>query len=452
MNRSGRKPAGLTGFTVIALGQLVSLLGTGMTRFAITIYAWQVTGEATALALVGFFAFGPTVLLSPVAGAIVDRSNRKLVMMLSDLAAGLMTLAILGLYLSGRLQIWHLYVTGALSGAFESFQFPAYSAAVTTMLPKEQYARANGMLSLVESASSVVAPILAAALIGVLGIGGILIIDTVTFVVAVSALLVVFIPQPERSEAGRLGQGSLWSESACGFRYILRRPSLLWLQLIFFGINFTSTFTWVLMAPMILARSGNQEVVLGSVQSMLGIGGVVGALVLSAWGGPRRRIHGVLLGMALGSLLGSGLMGLGRGVVLWSMAAFADSFCLPFINGSNQAIWQSKVAPDVQGRVFSVRRLIAQVTAPVAMLLAGPLADRVFEPAMQPGGALAGKLGWLVGTGSGSGMALILLVTALLGAGVGLGGYLIPRVRDVETLLPDHDAPLVAETMLVVAG
>src|SRR3972149_6191475 len=239
---------------------LDEMLGTGMTRFAITIYAWQVTGEATALALVGFFAFGPTVLLSPVAGAIVDRANRRLVMMLSDLAAGLMTLTILGLYLSGELQIWHLYVTGALSGAFESFQFPAYSAAVTTMLPKEQYARANGMISLVESASGVVSPILAGVLIGALGIGGILTIAVITFCVALLALLVVFIPQPERSEAGRQGQGGLWSESGYGFKYILQRPSLFGVQLVFFGINFTSTFTWVLMAPLVLARSGDQKV------------------------------------------------------------------------------------------------------------------------------------------------------------------------------------------------
>jgi MFS family permease len=404
------------------------------------------------LALVGFFAFGPTVLLSPIAGAIVDRANRKLVMMLSDLAAGLMTLAVLGLYLTGELQIWHLFVTGALSGAFESFQFPAYSAAVTTMLPKAQYARANGMISLVESASGVVSPILAGALIGVLGIGGILTIDVITFCVALLALLVAFIPQPERTEAGRLGQGSLWSESGYGFKYILQRPSLLGLQLVFFGINFTSTFVWVLLAPMILARSGNQEVVLGTVQSMLGIGGVAGALVLSAWGGPRRRIHGVLLGMAFGSLFGAGLLGLGRGLLLWSAGAFFDAFFVPFINGSNQAIWQSKVAPDVQGRVFAVRRLIAQITAPLALLLAGPLADRVFEPAMQPGGALAGLLGWLVGNAPGSGMSLILLATGLLGVAVGLVGYLIPIVRNVESLLPDHDASRPAEAVLAAAG
>jgi hypothetical protein len=193
-------------------------------------------------------------------------------------------------------------------------------------------------------------------------------------------------------------------------------------------------------------------VVLGSVLSTLGIGGVAGALLLSAWGGPRRRIHGVLLGMALGSLFGAGLLGLGRGLLLWSAGAFFDAFFVPFINGSNQAIWQSKVAPDVQGRVFAVRRLIAQITAPLAMLLAGPLADRVFEPAMQPGGALAGVFGWLVGNEPGSGMSLIMLITGLLGVGVGLAGYLIPKIRDVETLLPDHDAARAAEAVPAAAG
>ncbi len=439
MIRTARQPAGMTAFSIIWFGQFISLLGTGMTRFAITIFAWQVTGEATALALVGFFAFGPTVLVSPFAGAIVDRANRKLVMMLSDLAAGAMTITILALHLSGRLEIWHLYLTGALSGAFESFQFPAFSAAVTTMLPRDQYARASGMRSLAESASGVISPILAGALIALIGIGGILTIDVITFVIAVAALLVVYVPQPERTDAGRAGQGSLWSESGYGFRYILARPSLLWLQLVFFAINFSGSIGFVLMAPMILARTGNQELVLGSVQSMLGIGGVAGGLLLSVWGGPKRRVHGVLGGMALASLLGESLLGLGQGIGLWAAGAFFMAFFIPIINGSNQAIWQSKVAPDVQGRVFAVRRLIAQVTAPVAMLLAGPLADQIFEPAMALGGKLQAPFGWMVGSGPGAGMGLMFLITAIMGFSAALAGYLFPIIRNVEDLLPDHD-------------
>lgn len=434
-----RRPAGMTAFTIIWIGQLISLLGTGMTRFAITIFAWQLTGEATVLAMVGFFAFGPTVLLSPFAGAIVDRANRKLVMMASDLAAGAMTVVILLLFVTDRLQIWHLFVTGAFAGAFEAFQFPAYSAAVTMMLPKEQYARASGMLSLVYSASGVAAPFLAGALIGIIGIGGILTIDIVTFVIAVLALLVVFVPQPAETESGRAGRGSLWKESGYGFRYILDRPSLLGLQLVFFAINFVASFGIILLAPMVLGRTGDNELALGTVQAFFGVGGVAGGVLLSMWGGPKRRVHGVLLGMALSSLLGLGLLGLGRGVVVWAAGGFFASFFIPIINGSNQAIWQAKVAPDVQGRVFAVRRLIAQITAPLAFVLAGPLADHVFEPAMAPGGALQPVLGGLVGSGSGAGIAVIFLLTAVLGAASGLAGYLFPAVREAEDRLPDHE-------------
>src|SRR5688572_33436778 len=131
-------------FTAICAGQTFSLLGTGMSGFALVIWAYLETGQATTLALAAFFRFAPTVILSPIAGALVDRWNRKLVMMLSDLAAGLSTIAVLLLYLMDSLEIWHLLVTGAFAGAFQAFQFPAYSAAISTMLPKQHYGRATG--------------------------------------------------------------------------------------------------------------------------------------------------------------------------------------------------------------------------------------------------------------------------------------------------------------------
>jgi MFS family permease len=435
------KPMGMRAFVILWLGQLVSLVGTGMTGFALTIFAWEVTGQATALALVAFFRFGPTVLLSPVAGAIVDRADRKRVMVLSDLTAALMTVAVLALFLAGGLRIWHLYVAGLITGAFQAFQFPAYSAAVTMMLPKEQYARASGMLSMAESGSEILAPILAGVLIGLVGIGGIMTIDIATFAVAILALVLVHIPQPEATGAGEEGRGGLWRESLYGFRYIFERPSLLGLQLVFFAINFIAVLSFTLLAPMILARTGNDELVLGSVRSAMGVGGVAGGLLLSLWGGFRRRVHGVLLGMALSSLTGQVALGLGRSLPLWAVGGFCAAFFIPIINGSNQAIWQAKVAPDVQGRVFAVRRLIAQITAPLAMLLAGPLADWVFEPAVAPGGALEGRLGALVGSGPGSGMALIFLLAGVLGTLVALSGYLVPPVREVEARLPDHESP-----------
>jgi MFS family permease len=391
------------------------------------------------LALVGFFFVTPMLVISPLAGAIVDRSNRKLMMMISDLASGLATIAILILYLSGRLEIWHLYISGAIQGVFQSFQWPAYSAAITTMLPKEQYGRANGLLSLAESGSNIFSPLLAGALMGFIGLGGILGIDILSFVFAIGALLVVHIPQPRITEEGRRGQGSLLKESAYGFRYILEKPSLLGLQIIFLMGNFFAGIPFAILAPMILASTANNEISYATVTSAGAIGAVVGGVIMSAWGGPRRRVHGVLAGWIFSSLLGLVLMGIGRSLPVWAAASFMGAFFIPIINGSNQAIWQAKVAPDVQGRVFSIRRLIAWFVTPLAMLVAGPLADRAFEPAMQAGGAVSASFAWLVGVNPGAGMALIFIFCGLLATSVGISGYLIPVVRDAETILPDQD-------------
>jgi MFS transporter, DHA3 family, macrolide efflux protein len=440
MNNAKPRSAGMGTFVFIWIGQTISMLGSGMTQFALTIWAYQVTGSATALALVAFFSYAPTVLISPLAGALVDRWNRKLVMMLSDLAAGLSTIAVLILYSTGRLEIWHLYVTGAFAGIFGAFQFPAFSAAMSLMVPKEHYTRANGLVALAEAATTIVAPILAGILLTLIGINGIMIIDILTFVFAVLAVAVVLIPQPAESEAGREGRGSLWRESLYGFQYIWARKSLLGIQLTFTLSNFFFAIGIVLVPPMILARTANSVLALGTVQSFLGAGGVVGAVLLSTWGGTRRRIHGVLGGFILSSILGQTVMGIGQIVPVWAFAAFCAMFFLPFINGSNQSIWQSKVAPDVQGRVFATRRLIAQIAGPLGMLIAGPLADRVFEPAMSAGGAWAARFGWLVGTGPGAGMGLILVIVGLLGATAGVIGYSVTTIREIERIMPDHDA------------
>jgi hypothetical protein len=161
---------------------------------------------------------------------------------------------------------------------------------------------------------------------------------------------------------------------------------------------------------------------------------------MSAWGGPKRRVHGVLAGWAISSLLGVTLMGVGQDLPVWIAASFLGAFFAPIINASNQAIWQAKVAPDVQGRVFSTRRLIAWFVNPASMLIAGPLADFVLEPAMRVGGPLVETFGWLVGSGPGAGMGLIFVGAGLAAMLVGLGGYAVRAVREAEALLPDHDA------------
>jgi MFS transporter, DHA3 family, macrolide efflux protein len=437
--RGNQRPTGMKAFGVVWVGQAVSLLGTSMTNFGLTIWAFQTTGLATALALVGFFYMVPLLLISPLAGAIVDRSNRKLMMMVSDLASGLVTIVLFILYATGNLQIWQLYIGAAISGTFQTFQWPAYSAALTLIVPKKHYARAHALNELAGNSTGIFAPLLAGALLGLIGLQGIFIIDIVTFSFAILTLLLVHIPQPEFTQEGLQGRGNLWRESLYGFQYILKRPSLLGLQLVFLVGNFFHSLGNTLIAPMVLARTDHNALLFGSVQTSGAVGGLVGGLLIGAWGGPKRRVNGVLIGWMFSSILGLMLMGLGRVVPIWMAASFFGAFFVPLINSSNQAIWQSKVAPDVQGRVFAIRRLIAWMVTPLATLLAGPAADFVLEPAMQTGGLLVGTFGWLVGVGPGSGMSLVMIVAGIFGFLVGLGGYMFKNVREAEDLLPDHE-------------
>ena len=189
---------------------------------------------------------------------------------------------------------------------------------------------------------------------------------------------------------------------------------------------------------MILSRTGNDSVILGSVQSAGALGAVVGGLLMSIWGGFKRRIHGVLIGWILSSLALI-FLGIGRDLSLWIPAMLVGTLFFPLINSSSQAIWQAKVAPDLQGRVFSSRRLIAWLTQPITPVIAGVLADYVMEPAMQTSSSFSQFFSGLVGTGPGAGMGLLTVFCCLACALVGLSGYYVSMIRNLEDILPDHD-------------
>ena len=440
------RPTGMFGFTLVWLGQIVSVLTTNMTAFALTIWVFEKTGSATALGLMQVFFITPFLLISPIAGVMIDRHNRKLMMMISDLMAGAATVAILSLQAFGVLEVWHLYAAAIFQGLGNAFQWPAYSAAISTMVPKEKYGRANGMMSLIEAGPGVLAPMLAGALLPIIGFTGILAIDVTTFMIAVLVLLFVHIPQPSRTTAGEQAQGSMLREAWFGFQYIFARPSLLGLQLVFFFGNLCLGIAFTVLAPMVLLRTGNDSASLGLVQSAGAIGGVVGGVLMSAWGGFKRRVHGVLAGWIVSSFFFA-LVGVGTSLPLWVVATALSSVLSPLINASNQAIWQSKVAPDVQGRVFSARRLIAWMTNPISPLVAGTLADYVLEPAMRVPSGLSSAFGWLVPPGPGAGMGLLIFFSSLGGILAGLAGYLSHPVRHAEDILPDHDTLASAETV-----
>ncbi|HVO44086.1 MAG TPA: MFS transporter, partial [Aggregatilineales bacterium] len=294
-------------FMLIWGGQLVSLLGTAMMRFALMLWAYDRTGSATTLALLGLASYILYVLLSPVAGVIIDRVERRLVMLLADLCAALMMAVMLAIYWSGRLEVGHLYAAELLIGAFEAFQMPAYAAGITMLVPKEQRVRANALRSLAGSVSQIGGPLLGGLALRAVHLDGIMIFDIISYLVSVVVLAFVTIPRPE--PAAQTMRKSFRQEAAFGWNYLRTRLDLLWLLAIMWAINFTASLTYLSILPaMILARSGDDSIALATVQAAMGIGGVAGGLLLSVWGGPRKKVLTLLVSTGLSFLLGDFVM------------------------------------------------------------------------------------------------------------------------------------------------
>jgi len=320
-------------------------------------------------------------------------------------------------------------VINILIGLGTTFQWPDYSAVISTVVPKEQYGRANALLSLVDSGPNIVAPMLAGTLLPFMGLKGVLIIDVLSFVLAIGVLLFVHIPQPPRTLEGEAGRGSILREAAYGFEYIFHRRSLLYLQIMMLAGNIFIGIPNSLTAPMVLSRTGNDSLLFGSILSAGAIAAVVGGLLMSAWAGFKRRIVGLLLGWGAYLFFTGFIFGFGRSLLVWIPAVVLARVGAILGSTSANALWQSKVAPD----------LIAWVTDPIMPVLAGAMADYWMEPAMQSGDAFARSLEWAVGSGPGSGMSFLMIVFGLIGAAVLMLGFLIPDIRNIDSILPDHD-------------
>jgi DHA3 family macrolide efflux protein-like MFS transporter len=421
-------------FIVVWLGQLVSLVGSGLTSFTLGVWVYERTGSVTQYALIGLSAVLPSIALSSFAGALADRWNRRWVMILSDTGAALSTLVMALLFFTEEIEIWHIYLAAGASAAFGTFQWPAYSATTTLLISKQNLGRANGMIQLGRAASEILAPTLAGVLLLTIKVQGVLLIDFATFLFAVTTLLFVRFPEPKTITAGEQSKDSLWREATYGWRYIAVRPGLLGLLGFFAIVNFLWGTVGAVITPMILGFTSSD--VLGAIISTAGGGLLVGGLVMSAWGGPKRRINGVLCFELLSGLCFL-LIGLRPLAWLVAIGAFGAHFTIAIISGSNQAIWQSKVPPDVQGRVFAAQQVIGTSTRPLAYLVAGPLADRLFEPLLAIGGPLAGSVGQIVGLGPGRGIGLMFVTMGVLKVMVTVGSSLYPRIRLVEDELPD---------------
>ena len=424
---------------MIWLGQVVSGIASSITAVALPIWIFSITESGAAVGFLEFFFFGSYLLTVPVAGILIDRNDRKAMMLVYDFLSLSGLAILLVLQTAGLLEVWHLYVAAVLQGIGSAFQSPSYAAAITTMVSKKQYIRANGLISLLYDIPGIFGPLLAGVMYMVVGLSGIIAINLLAFVISIGVLLFVEVPEPPRTVEGELSHSRFLSEAMYGIKYIFQRPSLLGLQLIFFTGNVFSgiALSAAVFYPMILLRTGNNTQILGTVQSAGALASVVGGIFLTTWGGIRRPARAIIIAWIVSSLLGMTLLGVGQVLFIWIIAVVVDSIFDPIVNVSMDSFLQAKIPPDLQGRVFSASDFIAQAMIPFTPLIAGYLGDRVFEPAMGTGGALADMFGWLVGTGPGSGFGLLILLCGVGGTLVGLAGYLIPTIRNIDTLLPD---------------
>jgi MFS family permease len=423
-------------FFIIWIGQVISIIGSRLTNFGLGVWIFERTGDAMPFTLTVLFGSLPSVFLLPLAGSLADRWNRRWLMILADTGNALTTLAIVLLLSFDALQVWHIYLLSALGAALGTFQSPAYEASITMLVSKKHLARVNGMMQSANSLGGILAPPLAGFLFVAVGLNGIVLIDLTTYFFAVFALLLVSIPQPKVEQPAGERKSTVSGDVRFAWDYLRQRPGLLGLLFYYASVNFFLSTVFVLSGPLVLSQ--HDASVSGLVQMALSIGGLAGGLLVSTWGGPQKGLMRACVGGIAVYMLGVILAGARPHPAFPALGLAFCVFVVVIVQSVSNAIWQSKVAPEVQGRVFSLRYMLATIITPLAYLCAGPLADQVFEPLMREGGMLASTaLGDLLGTGPGRGIGLMYVLSGVLVMLISLVAYLNPRIRNLEQEVPD---------------
>ena len=429
-------------FYAIAAGQIVSTIGSGMTRFGLGLWVLDRTGDLVAYTTLLFVAVLPLGVASPLAGPLIDRWNRRWTMMLANAGASAPTLIVALLYFTDTLAVWHLYAALAVTGVATAFILPALDASTPLLVKPERLGNAGGVAAMLQSADMILSPLLAVPVYLGLGLGAVFIADFATFGVSIVAIALAIVPQPARvpGEAG----SSLWPEFRYGIRYIVERPPFVYL--VFFAsasMFLMGGIGYALATP--LALSFSNETGAAVMVTAFGAGSLLSGLLLTARGGPMRRMNGILGAMALAGV-GAIVAGLRENLVLATGGVFIVGAGFAFTFWLNRVIWQVKAAPDVLGRVSSLRIMIAIFAQSAGVLMAGPLAAGVFGPLMEPGGGLAGSVGAVIGVGSGRGMALMNILVGGTLIGLAAASFILRPVRRLEDSLPDQAPPPEADT------
>ena len=367
-------------FFIVWTGQAFSLFGSALVQFALVWWLTKSTGSATVLAMATLVALLPQVLAGPFIGVLVDRWDRKRIMIVADISIALVTAGLVVLFVAGLVRPWHIYLAALARGVGLTFHLPAMQAATSLLVPKEHLARVAGLNQGLQGAISVAAPPLGALALGVLPVPAVLAVDIVTAAIAVSCLAAVAIPRPEPSAAGAAAPGrrGVLADMAAGFRYLWAWPGLILLLGMAAILNFFLLPTQSLLPILVVKHFGGGAMQLSWLQAAMGVGLVAGGIALGAWGGFKRRILTSLLGVGLAGA-GIGSIGLIPGGMISAAVAlmFVAGAALSLANGPLFAIMQATVAKDMQGRVFTLLGSVGGAMMPVGLAVAGPVADAI---------------------------------------------------------------------------
>jgi len=387
-------------FFTIWGGQAISLLGSQMVQFALIWYLTQQTGSATTLAIAALVGLLPTVVLSPLVGTLVDRWDRRAIMMISDVSIALATVVLALLFAFNVVQIWHIYVLMFIRAVGGGFQSSASGASTVLLVPKDQLARVQGMNQALNGGMNIFAAPLGALLLKALPMQGMLSLDIISAIFAVGPLFFLAIPKPPRSQPAEK-KTSVWIEMREGFQYVLTWPGLMVVLLMATLINFLLTPTLTLMPLLVTQYFHGDALQLGWLEAATGGGIIAGGLLLTAWGGFKRRM---LTALTCLIVMGAAIVVVGltpANLIVMAIASMAVMGIMnTLVNGSMGAILQAAIAPDMQGRVFALVLTLATAMSPLGLIIAGPVADRVGVQAwFWVGGgftALLGVIGLLI--------------------------------------------------------
>ena len=420
----------LHSFLLLWGSQTISQLGTAMTDYAVIIWVYSQRGTASSVTLLMVCTFLPTIFFRFLAGSVVDRQNKKRIMLIADLLAACGTLAVFVLHSADVLQIWHLYVINFLLSFMNAFQEPASFVAVSLMVPKEHYARAGGLQGFSGAAVSILAPALGALLLACGGLELVLIADLSTFAVAFLVLLfLIRIPEGKQQAT----ENEPFSKTClAGIRYLKDHTAILRITLFLAVINFLAKLgNDGMLSPFILGRTGNNQSVLGLVESFTALGVLAGSLLATLMKPAKKRTR--LIFIATGFVFaGNIFQSLTSRPWLWCAATFGSYLMAAVMNVNLDTLMREKVPMEMQGRVFSAKSTLQNFTIPPALLLGGLLADTVFEPFMTTDSPVQQVLSGFFGTGKGAGIGLMFFIIGIAGMLISFTRLKKPVYRELE--------------------